>query len=120
MDWEKLTELTRGRPFAVERVRMEECGVAIEGSFDPPPLARLDPDDQVFVAAFARCHGSIKRMEEWFGISYPTVKNRLNRIAEQLEFVEMQTLRLPESGEPLRRLAAGEITVDEAAAQLRS
>ena len=45
-------------------------------------------EDQVFVAAFLKSHGSIKEMEQVFGVSYPTVKARLNRIAGQLEFVE--------------------------------
>ena len=54
-----------------------------------PPLARLAGDDQVFVAAFIRCHGSIKQMEKFFGVSYPTIKNRLNRIGAQLPFAEI-------------------------------
>ncbi|MSP21081.1 MAG: DUF2089 domain-containing protein [Alphaproteobacteria bacterium] len=110
-DWEKLTQLVGDQAFVIERVRMADTGIAIEGPFELPPLARLGADDQVFLAAFARSHGSIKRMEEWFGVSYPTIKNRLNRIAAQLEFVETRTSTLPE---PLERLAAGEISVDEA------
>ncbi|MFV2021178.1 DUF2089 family protein [Micromonospora sp. LOL_023] len=47
-------------------------------------LAQLSVDDQVFVAAFVRLHGSIKKMERIFGVSYPTVKSRLNRIAGQV------------------------------------
>ena len=58
-----------------------------------------------------RSHGNIKRMEEWFGVSYPTIKNRLNRIAAQLEFVETRTTEL---SKPLDQLAAGEITVNQA------
>jgi hypothetical protein len=53
-------------------------------------LAQLPAEDQVFVAAFVRCHGSIKQMEKYFGVSYPTVKNRLNRIGSQLSFVEIE------------------------------
>lgn len=87
-DWDELTDLVGSREFLVERVRLADSGVAVEGPFAPPPLARLSGDEQVFLAAFARSHGSIKRMEEWFGVSYPTVKNRLNRIAEVLEFSE--------------------------------
>ena len=75
-DWQELTNLTRGEPIQIERVRMTETDIAIEGSFELPPLARLTAEDQVFVAAFVRSHGSIKRMEQLFGVSYPTVKNR--------------------------------------------
>lgn len=81
-----------------------------------PQLARLAPDDQVFVAAFLRSHGSIKEMERVFGVSYPTVKARLNRIASQLEFVE--TDPAPTRNEILDRLEKGEITAAEAIRQL--
>ncbi len=110
-DWEKLTQLVGDQAFVIERVRISDSGIAIEGPFDLPPLARLGGDDQVFLAAFVRSHGNIKRMEEWFGVSYPTIKNRLNRIAAQLEFVETRTTEL---SKPLDQLAAGEITVTEA------
>jgi len=87
-EWQELTKLTHGEPITIERVRMVDSDIAIEGSFTLPPLASLSAEDQVFVMAFVRCHGSIKEMEEMFGISYPTVKNRINRIARQMEFVE--------------------------------
>src|SRR5205085_12590519 len=87
-DWQALSELTRGQPFVVERVRLTASEIAIEGAFEPPALAQLSADDQVFVAAFVRSHGSIKEMEQVFGVSYPTVKARLNRIGAALEFVE--------------------------------
>src|SRR5476649_2420848 len=87
-DWQALSELTRGRPIVVERVRLIEQGVAIEGAFDLPRLAQLSAEDQVFVTAFVRSHGSIKEMEQVFGVSYPTIKARLNRIAANLAFVE--------------------------------
>ena len=80
VDWQELTDLTRGRAFVVERVRLADSGVVVEGQFEPPQLAQLSADDQVFVAAFVRSHGSIKEMERIFGVSYPTVKSRLNRI----------------------------------------
>ena len=43
----------------------------------------------MFVAAFVRAHGSIKEMERTFGVSYPTNKSRLKRIAEHLDFVDI-------------------------------
>jgi len=88
LDWNELTRLTQGQPFAIERVRLTGRDICIEGSFELPQLARLTLEDQVFVTAFVRCHGSLKEMERIFGISYPTVKSRLNRIAGSLEFVE--------------------------------
>ncbi|MCP2342464.1 DUF2089 domain-containing protein [Actinomadura rupiterrae] len=111
-----MTDLTRGREFVVERVRLVDGGVAIEGEFEPPQLARLGVDDQVFVAAFVRQHGSIKAMERIFGVSYPTVKARLNRIAAGLEFVEDDPG--PSASDVVDRLQRGEIDVQEALAEL--
>src|SRR6266700_4216013 len=101
---------------AVERVRLAETSTAIEGSWELPSLARLSAEDQVFVTAFVRSHGSIKEMEQVFGVSYPTIKARLNRIAGSLEFVE--TDPGPGREEVLERLARGEITADQAVAEL--
>ena len=115
-DWQALTELTGGRPLVVERVRLAERDIAIEGAFELPRLAQLGAEDQVFVAAFVRSHGSIKEMEQVFGVSYPTVKARLNRIAAGLEFVEVDPA--PVRGEVLERLARGEIDAEAAIAEL--
>src|ERR1700760_977864 len=105
-DWSELTALTQGQAMVVERVRLPQSGVAIEGRFELPQLAKLSAEDQVFVAAFVRSHGSIKEMEQVFGVSYPTIKARLNRIAGQLDFVD--TSPSPPSDEVLDRLARGE------------
>jgi len=115
-DWQELTKMTQGKPVTVERVRVVDEDIAIEGSFTLPRLANLSAEDQVFVMAFVRCHGSIKAMEEMFGISYPTVKNRLNRIARRLEFVE--TVEVSPDEEAIGGLERGEISVDEALRRL--
>src|SRR6267154_3133815 len=91
-DWQELTQLTRGQPLVVERVRLTEKDIVVEGRFELPQLARLSLEDQVFVTAFVRSHGSIKEMEQVFGVSYPTIKSRLTRIANSLEFVETETI----------------------------
>ncbi|MFK0117980.1 DUF2089 domain-containing protein [Streptomyces sp. NPDC090994] len=117
VDWQELTDLTRGQPFVVERVRLARGGVAIEGEFEPPQLAQLSIDDQVFVAAFVRSHGSIKEMERIFGVSYPTVKSRLKRIAEQLDFVDTDPAPV-DAADVVGRLRRGEISAQEALAEL--
>ncbi len=115
-EWHELTKMTQGNPATVERVRLVNSDIAIEGSFTLPPLANLSAEDQVFVMAFVRCHGSIKEMEEMFGISYPTVKNRINRIARQLEFVEIVKISAEE--EVIGDLERGEISAEEAIKRL--
>lgn len=115
-EWNELTKMTQGKPVTVERVRVVGSGIAIEGRFTLPPLAGLPWEDQVFIMAFIRCHGSIKEMEEMFGISYPTVKNRLNRIARQFEFVE--TVKIATEAEVIGKLERGEISAEEAIRRL--
>jgi hypothetical protein len=120
IDWQELTRLTGGAAFVVERVRLVGKDIAIEGAFAPPQLARLTGDDQVFIAAFLRSHGSIKEMEQMFGVSYPTIKARLNRISASLDFIDESPApaRSERRAEVLDRLASGEITADEAIAAL--
>ena len=117
-DWQELTQLTQGRKLVVERVRLSDRDIAIEGSFELPQLARLSLEDQIFVTAFVRSHGSIKEMERVFGVSYPTIKARLTRIADSLEFVESNPA--PSQEEILDRLKRGEITAEEAIRELEA
>lgn len=116
-DWQELTKLTRGAPLVIQKVKLTDTDIVLEGDFELPPLARLQMEDQIFVTAFVRSHGSIKDMEELYGISYPTVKNRLNRISQQLEFIEINP---PASrDEILNQLDRGDISVEDALKKLR-
>ncbi|SRR5258707_623283 len=117
-DWQELTQLTKGQPIVIERIRLAGKDIAIEGSFELPQLARLNLEDQVFITAFVRSHGSIKEMEQIFGVSYPTIKNRLTRIANSLEFVE--TNPTPSRAEILDRLQRGEISAQDAIRELEA
>jgi hypothetical protein len=122
-EWNELTKLTQGVDITIERVRLTADNIVIEGEFELPKLARLSAEDQVFIMAFIQCHGSIKDMEVMFGISYPTVKNRLNRLAEKLKLVQNFSFT-PEEKNPserdgiLSQLEKGEITADEAIERL--
>ncbi len=118
-DWQELTRLTQGAPLVVERVRLVDRDIAIEGQFELPPLARLPAEDQVFVMAFVKSDGSLKEMERIFGISYPTVKNRLARIASQFQMVEtVVTPPPPNREEIIAALERGEITAQQAIERL--
>jgi hypothetical protein len=93
------------------RTQCVDCDVSLDGEFELSALAKLSLEDQVFVVAFVRHHGSIKRMEGLFGISYPTVKNRLNAIASHLD----RSFAGPSpSSRILDELERGEISVEEA------
>src|SRR6202046_105038 len=117
-DWQDLLRMAQGSQLVVERVRLAEKGVVIEGSFTLPELARLTLEDQVFVTAFLRSHGSIKEMEQVFGVSYPTIKARLSRISGLLQFID--TNPMPSRSDVLERLKNGEITAAEAISELEA
>ena len=112
-DWQELTKLTQGEPILVERVKLVRTGISIDSEFELPPLAQITAEDQVFVMAFIQANGSIKEMERTFGISYPTVKNRLKRIADQLPLTESAPSQSNNSA-ILDQIESGEISAEEA------
>lgn len=118
-EWHELSDLTGERDFVVTSVRLKESNIAIEGEFELPLLAGLRYEDQVFVGEFVRCHGSIKHMEKAFGVSYPTIKNRLNRISKQMQLVQIDIEPLASHEDALDLLERGEISAKEAAERIR-
>jgi len=115
MDISKAVCTDCNKPMKVTRMACPSCGMAMEGEFEVAPLAQLSAEDQSFVMAFVRSHGSIKKMEALFGISYPTVKNRLNAIGAALD----KSFQAPSPNlYVLEQLARGEISVEEAIEKL--
>ncbi len=111
MDISKVSCPDCGKPMNLTRAACGECQVSLEGDFEVSPLGRLSQDDQIFVHAFLRHHGSIRKMESLLGISYPTVKNRLRAIVERLD----KSFEVPSTNAlTLEQLSRGEITVEEA------
>jgi len=89
LDWFELIKFTNNEDFLIEKIRLKHGNITVEGEFELPPLSGLSNDDQIFIIAFLKSHGSIIDIEKLFGISYPSVKNRLNKISKQLAFVEV-------------------------------
>jgi hypothetical protein len=75
-----------GSDFILERIRCTDCGTAVEGSFTGGKLGSLPTEHQDFIEVFVRCRGNIKDVEKVLGISYPTVKSRLNRAVQALGY----------------------------------
>jgi hypothetical protein len=73
---------------AVRRLYCERCGTEVEGEFGLSPLARLSSDDQSFLLQFLKADASLKEMSRILGVSYPTVRNRLDAIIQKLKSAE--------------------------------
>ncbi len=127
-DWKQLTDLTNDQEISVKEVQVKESGICIQGEFELPPLAKLSMDDQVFVAAFIKCHGSIKEMEKFFGVSYPTIKARLKKIGSLLDLLNIEVSHTEEVVKEkikdsktsiLDKVSSGNLSVEEALEELR-
>ena len=68
----------------VKQLVCEKCETQMEGMFDLPGLVKLPVEDQEFIVKFVRASGSLKEMAKLLGLSYPTVRNRLDEIIERL------------------------------------
>jgi len=99
----------------VTRISCDKCGTTIEGHFQLCKFCRLTSEQKKFIDAFIKCRGNIKEVEKELGISYPTVKNKLEDVAGALGYKRQSE---PEEStrkkEILEKLNSGEISVDEA------
>lgn len=72
----------------MQALRCAECDTRIEGDYPLPLLLQLPPDDQRFVLDFVLSSGSLKEMARRMGLSYPTVRNRLDELIARLEALD--------------------------------
>ena len=70
---------------AVKRLYCEHCGTEVEGEFALPPLARLSTGEQEFLLQFLKADAILKELARILRLSYPTVRNRLDAVIEQLK-----------------------------------
>ena len=97
----------------IDSISCTECDMKMTGTFYVSGFSKLSPKQLEFVKAFIKCKGSIKEMEKELGISYPTVKSRLDEVAGALGLaVEPE----PEKGNTdiLESLDKGELSIEEA------
>jgi len=98
---------------AIERVACRACGCALEGEFTFPLLARLTRDEQKFIEIFVSLSGNLKNVASTLGISYPTVRSRLDGIIASLEALAVADQRKRE--ELIDRVDRGEMPPEVAA-----
>ena len=105
------------REFEISRLRCTKCETSIEGRFKISKLGRLSTEHQNFIEIFIKCRGNIKDVERELGISYPTVRSKLDRVIQALGYsVEGAVKR---RREVLLALEKKEMTPEEAVNALK-
>jgi hypothetical protein len=74
----------------IKKLSCQKCDTEIEGLFELPALAKLSAEDQEFILQFVRCSGSLKEMARLQKLSYPTVRNQLDNVIEQIKAPQNQ------------------------------
>jgi hypothetical protein len=101
----------------VTRLACRNCGTALEGRFSMERLFQLTPEQLHFVEVFLRCEGKLNRVQDELGLSYPTVRSRLEEVIQALGYeVAGKDAGVDEERRQdiLQKLAAKEITSEEA------
>lgn len=75
-------------PLAVSQLSCANCQTKVSGNYSLPILLQLSSDEQQFVFEFVLTSGSLKEMASKMGISYPTVRNKLDDIIEKIKVLE--------------------------------
>ena len=111
-----------GEQLTVTKLSCNKCHTSIEGNFSPCEFCSLSKEDLNFLKTFIKCKGSIKEVEREMGISYPTVKSKLNNLIEALGFhVEEEKSEeeiINERENILVKLEKGEMSAAEATKKL--
>ena len=118
-----------GEPLYISEVTSEGTGVTIRGKFKLPRYAQLDADNARILEVFIRSRGVISTMEKELGLSYPTVRARVDGLLQALDY---EPLKAPlvqqdhhndekanEKKQILELLEQGEITAKEATARIK-
>ncbi len=113
-----------GHGLSVSKLSCGHCATKIEGDFELCKFCQLPEEQREFVEVFIKCRGNIKDVEKELGISYPTVRNRLDTVIEALGYRVEKTVDPQENKnrrqEILNALERGELTPQEAAKELRT
>jgi hypothetical protein len=78
-----------GGALTITRLSCAGCGLGYEGEFHRPRLARMEPEQRRFAEQFILASGNLRKMEERLGLSYPTVRSRLDKLIDSLQ-LELQ------------------------------
>lgn len=116
-----------GEKLSITKLGCRKCSTSIEGDFEPCEFCRLPEEDLSFLKIFIKCRGSIKDVEREMGISYPTVRGKLDTLIRSLGLeasikeseIENESRRLMKN-EILDKLSKGELTPKEATEKIKN
>lgn len=105
-----------GEKLDVIRLHCAACDTTIEGTFENCKFCQLPTEQVEFIEVFLKCRGNIKEVERELGISYPTVRSRLEGVIQALGFKAEPVVddTKDQQREVLNALSRGEITAEEA------
>ena len=112
------------------RLHCRSCGTSLEGDFSVGRFGRLNREQTALLESFLRSRGNLREMERELGISYPTVRGRVEALVRALGFgprtdadeddAPTQAVATPTRDAILERLARHEISAEEAATAIRA
>ena len=100
----------------ISELRCPKCDLRIKKDFEVCEFCRLSEADHEFLVVFLRTQGRITDMEKLLGVSYPTIKSRIENLLQNLGLSPAAT---DTDVDPLEALARGAMSVDEAVALLK-
>lgn len=104
-----------GEDTKVTKIHCDNCNTSIDGSFSLCRFCKLTPEQKLFAEVFIKCRGNIKEVEKELGISYPTVKNKLEDTATALGYQSApETQNSEDKSDILKKLNNGELSVEDA------
>lgn len=116
---------------AVTRLHCASCGTTLEGDFSVGRFGRLNREQLTLLESFLRSRGNLREMERELGISYPTVRSRVEALVRALGFGGRSDVDEPEEpaepaaqlrtrAEILEALSRHELSAEDAAVQIRA
>ncbi|MGB8648446.1 MAG: DUF2089 domain-containing protein [Anaerolineae bacterium] len=119
-----------GGALVITECRCTGCGLTMRGEFRPPQFATLSDDQLTFIRIFMRARGNLSEVEKVLGVSYPTIRNKLDEINKTLDAAEVADSRNRAEPNPdpadqarraiLQQVEAGQLSALEAVDLLRN
>ncbi|MGQ9817373.1 MAG: DUF2089 domain-containing protein [bacterium] len=104
-----------GAEMVISELRCSKCDLRIKKDFQPCDFCQLSDDDYEFLKIFLRTQGKITDIEKILGVSYPTIKAKIEHLLENLHLVSYEDMV-----DPLDAIAQGRMSVDEAVVILKN